>query len=67
MPSSPGNDGDPAVQPQGNLKEMGNMDFFLEIISKGKARKHLWSKQWDHRWVLPLQSAGVSCYLGNEY
>lgn len=28
MPSSPGNDGDPAVQPQGNLKEMGNMDFF---------------------------------------
>lgn len=20
-----------------------------------------WSKQWDHRWILPLQSPEVSC------
>lgn len=32
----------------------------MEIISKGKARKQPWSKQWGHKWILLLQSPGAA-------
>lgn len=54
---SAGNGGDPAVEPHGKFKEMGNVEFFWRFYPKGRPENN---KHEITCGFLPLQSPGES-------